>query len=220
MHPQPGDVLVIWNRQSMYEAAAKRYERAGATVIVAENGYLGADADGNHLFALALDHHNGRGRWPEGGPERWQSLGVPLAPWRAGGRDVVVLCQRGIGSPGVAMPRSWPADVARRLKVSTRRPVVVRLHPGNKPAVGPSLSDALADCWCAVTWGSTAALKAMVMGVPVVSEMPGWIGAAGGTVDVPWRGEREPIFERLAWAQWSAAEIATGEPFKHLFALV
>lgn len=218
MHPQPRDVLVCWNRQAQYEAAAKRYERAGATVLVAENGYLGADSAGHHLFALARDHHNGRGRWQVGGPERWAALGIEPQPWRAGGRNVVVLCQRGIGPAGVAMPRGWPADVERRLKMRGKRPVVVRLHPGRLPEREP-LTDALADCWCAVTWGSTAGLKALLMGVPVVSEMPGWIGATGGTVDAPWRGDRQPMFERLAWAQWSASELETGEPFKRLIEL-
>ncbi len=215
MHPQPRDVLVCWNRQGPYEAAAKRYERAGATVLVAENGYLGTDSDGHHLFALARGQHNGRGWWPDGGPERWAALGVRLEPWRAGGRDVVVLCQRGIGPAGVAMPRGWPADVTARLKARCKRPVITRLHPGRLPEREP-LADALADCWCAVTWGSTAGLKALVMGVPVVTEMPGWIGATGGTVETPWRGDRQPMLERLAWAQWSAAELETGEPFKRL----
>ena len=220
IRPRPGDLLVIWNRQPTHELLAKRFEAAGATVIVTENGYVGADDSGQHLFALALNHHNGAGRWPDGGPERWQVLGIELAPWRPLGANVAVLAQRGIGELGVAMPRSWPADIERRLRAASKWPVKMRLHPGNAGA-GRPLTEDLHDCRCAVTWGSSAALKALVVGVRVVAELPKWIGAAacGGTVAEPACGDRETMFKRLAWAQWSAAELGSGEPFKRLLEL-
>jgi len=221
LNPARSDVLMVWNRQGRFDNFARRYEKAGAAVLVAENGYLGTDAEGHHLFALALDHHNGAGRFPEGLQDRWSRLGVPLAPWRADGNHVLVLCQRGIGPAGVAMPRNWPASVARRIAAVTRRPVQMREHPGRFKT---PLEPALQDCWCAVTWGSSAALKAIVAGVPVVHDLPGWIGAGAARhglagLDCLYTGDRVPMLQRLAWAQWTAVEIEAGEPIRRLLDL-
>lgn len=206
--PRPGDALLIWNRYGHYHAEANRFEAAGATVFVAENGYLGKDFAGGDWFALAKGHHNGAGQWFNGGPERWDSLGVELSPWRTGGDEAVVLPQRGIGEPGIAMPRSWPAAAYGR----------VRAHPGTRPC--QPLSDDLARARYVVTWGSGAALKALVLGVPVFHAFPCWIGAeASLPIDQikaePKRNDadRLSMFRRMAWAQWTLDEIATGEPF-------
>lgn len=215
--PRQGDVVLVWNRMAAGQRAAAIAEKAGATVLVAENGYLGADREGRQLYALAVGHHNGRGRWPEGGPERWERLGIDLSPWRADGSHVLVLAQRGIGEPGVAMPRDWPRKTVTVLGRLTRRPVVLREHPGRLSAPRP-LAEALSGCWCAVTWGSGAGLKALVAGIPVIHGLPGWIGAGAATSDLaaieaPPMPDRLPMLRRLAWAQWTVGELASGEAF-------
>lgn len=186
--PNRGDVLVIWNRSLTADAMAKRYEQCGATVVVVENGYFGRDWRGGHWYAMALGHHNGAGRWPVGGPERWDRLEVPLLPWRVsdGGRKghILVLPQRGIGERGVAMPKTWPEQARAALGRATERPILVRPHPGPPPH--PSLAPALANCHCAVTWGSGAALKALVAGVPVFHGLRDWIGGPAARL---WPGE-------------------------------
>lgn len=217
MDPAPGDVLVIWNRYGLYDMHACRYEKAGATVLIAENGWIGADERGSHLFALCHGGHNGAGTWHVGDHDRWAQLGIELEPWRRRGRHILVLPQRGIGPPGVAMPMSWPATVTARLKLITDRPIVVRPHPGNRSEAVPLIVD-LRKCWAAVTWASGAGIKAIVAGVPVFHEMPSWIGAGAArrgidAIEDPFLGDRLPMLRRLAWAQWTATEIATGEPF-------
>lgn len=228
MRPGPGDAIICWNRYLAYEQALQRYERAGALVIIAENGYIGTDESGHHLFALSLNQHNGAGTWPEGGPERWAALGMELRPWRSlpsRGR-IVVLCQRGFGSAGVAMPKTWPEDVEKRLRAQTHRPIYVRKHPGPVDH-GPGLIAEITGCYCAVTWGSGSAHKALLAGYPVIADMPNWIGqpaTAASLYDVDACvsapvDRRQGMFERLAWAQWSAAEIASGEAFKRYLTL-
>ena len=107
--PTPGDLLVIWNRYAHYEAEALRFEAAGAAVIVMENGYLGHHEDeyrksfavnGEQLYAMALWHHNGAGRWPVGAPGRWREQGITVQPWRKNGEHILVLPQRGFGPAG------------------------------------------------------------------------------------------------------------------------
>ncbi len=214
-HPSRDDLLVLWNRSPHQESYAKAYERAGAKIVVSENGYIGKDEQGHKLFALARDHHNGAGRWNVGGTG--QRFRIPLSDWRRDGDFILVLPQRGIGERGIAMDRYWTQTVQKQLAKLTRRPIKVRPHPGMAKT---DPYDALRGAWAAVTWGSGAAIKALFAGVPVFHGLPRWIGAPaavclgeGTDLERPVLGDRLPMFERLAWAQWSVREIESGEAF-------
>lgn len=202
---------------------AKRWEAAGATVIVTENGWIGKAPDGGKLFALCRGQHNGAGTWSEGAEDRWTPLGVPLKPWRATGNHVLVLAQRGFGPPEVAQPRDFVPRTVARLKAMTQRPIVVREHPGRFKDRAKPLDEDLHDCWAGVTWASGAAIKALAAGIPVFHGLERWIGAPAAVhikkslcIEEPFLGDRLPMFRRLAHAQWSGAEIATGEPIRRL----
>jgi hypothetical protein len=230
-NPAPGDLFISWNRYGFYDTTAKRFEAAGAAVIVVENGFLGHayddygkahDAAGEQLLAMALWHHNGAGQWHIGAPGRWRDQGIQVHPWRRAGDHVLVLPQRGIGPSGVAMPSGWLGNTVHKLHDLTKRPIRTRSHPGNAPATTPLAAD-LGNAWCCVTWGSSAALKALCAGVPVFSDFPHWIGSPasfdfGQDIEQPlcddWH--REHMLDRLAWAQWSVPEVASGEPFRQL----
>lgn len=219
--PSPSDVLLIWNRNGSRHGEAQRFEQTGASVIVAENGWIGRASDGGKFYALCLGHHNGMGRWPDAQVDRWPLFHVKLKPWRVGGREIVVLASRGIGEPGIAEPRGWSDDIAKALRKRTGRPVRVRKHPGDSHAL---VEDDLADAHCAVTWASGAGIKALAHGVPVFHGLKGWIGAAAAKhgieeIEAPFLGDRMPMFRRLASAQWTAAEIATGDPIKCLLSM-
>lgn len=221
--PRPGDTLLTWNRYGHNHAIACRFERAGARVWVAENGYLGREWRGSYWYSIAQGHHNGAGRWWNGEDSRWDDWGVELQPWRTEGQEIVVLATRHIGPPHIAEPKGWAEGIARQLAHTTRRPVRVRAHPGeNRPLV--PLGEDLANAWAVVTWGSGAALKALAMGVPVLYGFPQWIGApAAQRVELihqgRFLGDRLPMFRRLAWGMWNLEEIQRGEPFQCLVML-
>jgi hypothetical protein len=204
--PRDGDLLLIWNRYAGGNSAALSFEARGLPVVVAENGYIWS---GEKLYALSLNHHNGLGHWFSGGPERWDSLGIELRPWRTDG-ETVVLAQRGIGERGIAQPTSWLGSVRKMGRV--------RPHPGNKE--GKPLEQDLANAGCAVTWGSGAAIKALAIGVPVLYGLKGWIGAQAASPigQKPKRddADRLAMFQRLAWAQASIDEIRSGDAFARL----
>lgn len=216
--PDPGDVLLIWNRSGMRDAAAKAFTAAGAPVIVAENGWIGKGLDGGKMYALCLDHHNGAGRWFVGDHDRLPLMRFGLQPWRKSGDHILVICSRGIGEPGVAQPRDWPITIARQLRGLTDRPIRVRLHPGDSHA---SLDADLANAHAAVTWASGGAIKALAAGYPIFYDFKKWIGASAAirgfeNMESPFLGDRLPMFRRLAWAQWTSAEIASGGPLEWL----
>jgi hypothetical protein len=215
--PESGDVLVVWNRQNGFDEQAREFERRGATVLVAENGYLGKRWRDEPWVALALSHHAGAGQWLPGGPERWEGWGVELAPYRTGGDETVIFAQRGIGEPGVASHPSWAENARRRIRGGR-----IRLHPGKGEGVPLAIDLARArDC---ATWNSGAALLALLEGVPVWCDFPQWIGA-GACWPLSEYGSREPrrdeaarlaMFRRLAWAIWTLDELRTGEPIARL----
>jgi hypothetical protein len=220
---KPGNLLLIWNRYGAYHDQASSFERGGGTVVVAENGYLGKDADGNQFYALARGGHNGSGQWYVGGPERFAALGIELKPWRTDGNHILVCGQRGIGSPTMASPPNWHEGAAERLRKQTKRPIKIRTHPGNKEAAVPLSAD-LAGAWACAIWSSSSGIQALVAGIPVLFDAPHWVCApAGGTlasVESPPMDDaaRLTAMQRMAWGQWTLDDITSGEPFRRLLA--
>lgn len=202
--PGPRDVLVTWNRIREGHLLAKDFEREGCQVLVMENSSWGNDFAGKRWYTLGLDYHNLSGRFRVGGPERWDALGVRLWPWRTEG-ETVVLPSRGIGPPTVAMPYDWHRSAIKRYGGR------VRLHPGRGPE--DSLRSDLARAGRVITWGSGAAIKAVMWGIPCVSELPQWIGEQDNT-----DSGRLAMLRRLAWAQWTLGEIEDGTAFARFFA--
>lgn len=193
-------MLVTWNRIGGADHAADVVEAAGLPVLVAENASWGSVVP-RHIH-VSRTRHSTVGTYPVGGPERWDALGIDLDEWRPAGGETVILAQRGIGSPHTAVPRIWSSTVAGR----------VRRHPGKS---GPpvDLKEDLANASLIRTWGSAAAVQALAWGIPVESHMPHWIGEQDNTDQ-----GRLSMFRRMAWAQWTLAEIATGEAFRWLLA--
>ncbi len=200
--PRERDILVTWNRIGEAHHAAVAFESRALPVLVTENASWGNGFAGGHWYTLARGMHNTAGRFPVGGPERWDELGVQLAPWRTEG-ETVILPQRGIGPRGVAMPLAWPQQARERFGGR------IRPHPGTQPC--EPLNEDLARAGRVITWGSGAAIKALLWGIPVVSEMPCWIGAQDNTT-----AGRLAMFRRLAWAQWRLDEIGSGKAFEAL----
>lgn len=208
-------MFVCWNRYGIWDRQAASVERRGGVVLVAENGYLGNDFAGSLWYAISRSQHNGAGQWPMGDAARWDSLGVDLAPWRQSG-ETVVLPQRGIGPQGVAMPAGWVDSVQHRHGRFRVRP-----HPGQNECV--PLDRDLDRAGAVVTWGSGAALKALLWGIPVFYDFPRWIGASASRPLTDYKlgprrddGARLRMFHSLAWAQWRLPEIESGEAFWHL----
>jgi len=190
----PSDVLCTWNRIGHVNEVAKKFTK----VLVTENATWGNELAGDHWYTIARNYHNTKGMFPVGDKTRWDSLRVKLAPWRKPGGETVVLPSRGIGSPPTVMPRGWTA------------PGRIRRHMGKQSEFVPLEAD-LAHASKVVTWGSGAAVKALMWGIPVESHMPNWIFSQDNS-----EYGRLKAFRDAAWAQWRVSEIEKGLPFEWL----
>ncbi len=217
------DVLIIWNRLRMSDASVKLAMSCGAAVIVAENGYAGKDHTGWQSYALALDGHNGSGRWyaPKGDDSRLKRLQLDLKPFREEtGRKVVIAAQRGIGSNLMRSPQGFAEKTFHELQAVGFEPYI-RPHPGNEPPK-TRLMDDLEGASALVTWSSNAATEALINGVPTYFAAPAMVTSPGARMYSPTLGKgnydhlRYEGLIRMSWAQAFVDEIVTGEPFERL----
>lgn len=223
-HPrlmEPDDVLVVWNRTPRSRRSVDIAREQAAAIIVSENGFYANNADGRQNYALALDGHNGSGRWYVGGPERLEALEIDFQPWKHThtGR-LLIADQRGIGSPQMASPPDFASKMDLTVRAGGYRGRV-RPHPGRHAAVTGLLED-LADCQGLIVWSSNCATAALIAGYPTFYCAPHVIlqGAAErfsmNAVKRPQRPDREQAFINMSWAQWTIQEIASGEPIQLL----
>lgn len=215
---QPDDTLIVWSpfRGSKRWQAYKAAKAAGSRVVVMERGWLSPLQDAAY-FQVALDGWNGAGRFQPGGAERWRSWGVPLRDWRREGEHVLVI---GDNRPNDSRdPRRTPIGWAESVRFDSPRPVARRLTRNRRVPLQVQFENA----WCTVVWTSTVAVKSILAGIPVFYCGPNLVGAElakpGIDIEHPLMPEREPVLERIAWSQWSTAELASGEPFARLFDL-
>lgn len=205
--PRPGDVLLIWNRYGGWHETARSWESRGATVLVAENCPLGNDWRSGHWYSLAKSNPAlVGGVFAVHGPDRWDGWHETLHPVRETG-ETLILGQRGIGHEDTASPKDWAERT--RAKVGGR----IRQHPGTRTDVKP-LQDDLAGVLRVYTWASSAAVRAMLLGVRVRYEHPAFVmrsaaAEISSSIDAP--DNRLAAFRDLAWCMWELNEIRSGQ---------
>lgn len=234
------DAILMWNRYADNHAIACRYEQAGGTVLVAENGYLGIGGTSpkfdvhpsgpmpHHYYTVMKSWHNGGAEWPVGTVNRFHYLQVQIKPWRKPnvGKYILVCPNRSFGVPCRMMPEGWAERVKVALEKEFSLPVKIRAHPGNNAPKVPLSAD-LVDAALVVIWSSSAGVHALCEGIPVICEAPYWI-CKPGTINLRQaieddeaalqsavRCREEALFE-MAYAQWTCEEIERGDPFRML----
>ena len=217
--PEKGDALLIWNRYGGNHERALAFERAGGLVFVAENSPLGNDALPGGCYSLALGAVAiAGGRFCSHDAARFDKFGLRLHDWTTARGPGLVFAQRGIGSPQAASPRGWAEDATRRFGGR------IRAHPGlASPPV--ALEQDLACAEWAATWASAAAIRAIILGVPVHYAHPDFVLSEACEPLSAWprrkRDDRARVgaLQRLAWCIHSVDEIRSGDAFRRTLAV-
>jgi hypothetical protein len=140
----------------------------------------------------------------------------------------------------------WVIEIIKRVRKISDRPIVVRLHPGDKKhnqsneieiqriyghkgivvSKNPDIRDDLKNAWCSVGYNSTPTSVSAIEGIPVYIDDPlnSWATSVGFT-DLT-KINSPPIPDRTAWIHqianihWSNDEIRSGlywKQFKNFY---
>ena len=155
---------------------------------------------------------------------RFKNLKIPVKPWRSATPNSapIVICEQ--SSSFMRMPAgygpAWLDDTLHNLYTYDRqhRPIQVRPWDRDKALQSASLPEQLAGAHCLITYSSTAAITALIAGIPVISG-----GAAkplSGSIfdleNLPMGTDRERLFGILADNQFTLEEMRNGYAWQRL----
>jgi hypothetical protein len=182
-------------------------------------------------------------------PTRWQkiskNLNLTLKDYRTTGDHILLCLQRNGGwSMGNVDIQDWAVNTINTIRRFTDRPIVVRLHPGDKTSrtiIQPgnpncrikfskavrlssniNLIDDLKNCWAAVNYNSSPVVGAAIEGVPIFVMDPAKSQCAEiantnlSQIENPLMPDRQPWVERLSMFHWNFDELKSGECWQHI----
>lgn len=170
--------------------------------------------------------------------DRWERLGVQMRPRKGNGGHVLVCgsTQKYHDFHDLGDAREYAAKVMFRIRKQSERQIVYRPKPSDnsKPIAGyafssgsTSIVEALRGCHCLVTHGSSAALDAIFAGVPALVLGPCIARPVAETeienIERPrWPNEGELMrwAHDMAYTQWTARELRSGEAWQDLRARI
>lgn len=210
--------LVVVNGWRSGKRVAKSYEAAGVPVLVVDFGYLKrVNAPDEYMQGHWQVGLGGLNRIPSFAcpSDRFDALGLDIA--KAGGNPQgnVLVCGQVPGDAAHGMDahslREWLREKMREYPDAIYRPhprggIAIPGHANNHQP----LADALAAARLVVTYNSNVGHDALLAGVPVVCGPGAAYGELAGEA-LPSIEERREYFSRVAYGQWTAEEMASGE---------
>jgi len=213
---EAADALVVWGAKNVPAGIDIPY-------LVLEAGYINGqsgDYVADRLRFVSAGWNGMHGRADplpsDCPPDRWDALGVELAPWDDSGEYVLICGQHPGDAAAPGCDERWAAETYLAGNLGLR--VVYRPHPLTAPDL-PPLSESLACACQCVTWNSTAAVEAVIAGVPTVALDRGsiaWEVASHAVLEPLWMGNRDRWAYNLAYRQWTLAELADGTAWEYL----
>lgn len=209
---------------------------AGVHTVIFDKGYSRHKAPGPirgwEYWRVAVDAHHPTSKLMSVAhhSDRFERLGIELLPWRAHGEHILLA-----GSSakyhefyGLKDPTTYAKGLVRELRPITGRPIVYRPKPTWREAVPltktrfselpESITDVLAGAWVTITHGSNACFESVVNGVPCIILGDGVAKPLSSTalseIEAPRlasEDERRQWCSNLAYAQWTLAEMYSGE---------
>lgn len=223
------DVYCMWGVRR--REIIVRVRRTGKRLLIMERGYLG---DRFHWTSFGYDGLNGKADFCNASvPEDRAQFWLPqMKPWRDGGEYALVIGQvPGDMSLGDLNLGRWVTETLKQAVAKYPR-VVYRPHPlaalkqlraEIPPSVeihkGLSIEQSLAGAICCLTYSSNSAVDAVMQGVPVMTQGPCSMAKELSTKAVADKliyPDRTDWLRRIAYTQWTPAEVEAGKPWQHL----
>lgn len=162
--------------------------------------------------------------------DRWERMGLTLAPWQRGGRHILVVApdEKACTVYDTTVDR-WMTTTLAAIHANTDRPVIVRQRTADPDTrtrdPETSFAAALAaDVFAVVTFNSVAATESIMAGIPAFVTAP--CNAARpvanldlATIDQPWYPERDLVHAwvcHLAYGQFHNTELSDGTALRIL----
>lgn len=211
------------------------------SLIVDSNLFLYADKSNSlHYLRYSFD-----GVFPTTGfyfdrdvdSTRWQQiskdLGIGLQPWRTQGNHILICLQRngGWSMRGLDVIQ-WMNSTILEIRKYSKRPIVVRAHPGDKKiggylkvnhkavslSVNSDLRDDLRNAWATVVYNSSPSVASIIEGVPAFltdlqpqhSQSVAVANTDISRIEDPVMVDRQQWIERLSMCHWKFDELKSG----------
>ncbi len=181
-------------------------------------------------------------------PKRWRQikrdLNIEVGNHKTDGRHILIAVQRNGGwSMGQTDLGEWTEKTVYNIMSHTNRPIVIRLHPGDKRSqkympnairnlqrfkhvsispFGRPLDSDLKDCHAVVNHNSSSIVGPLIKGYPAFitdpenSQCKEVAHTDFKLIDTPVQFDRQSWLERISMFHWNFAELKNGECWKHM----
>lgn len=165
--------------------------------------------------------------------KRWEEhFNYQIEDWKYKDKRFITVLPPSHATSKVLGVEKWEENTLNLLKSHTDRPIIVRRKDGprlmddlvtmrgrNKYHYHQTLEEMIARSYCVVTYNSSAALKALMMGVPVICHdtCPAWpVSNRIEDIENLTEFDRTPLFSSLAWGQFTLKEASTTKTWKYV----
>lgn len=227
--PDLFDCAVTDGIREPMKTMCEEYTALGLPVLVMDLGYLNR-WDGYHQLGLNRLNWMPEEECPS---DRFYRLGIDLKP-QSGGDYILITGQKPYDGQHHMGPEELVAmysDWVREIRQRTDREIVFRPHPKGYDLKVPGvtlglptnltsggLDEAIAGAHCVVTYNSTSATDALIAGKPVFCHESAQASSLANSdlsnierPRFPSDQERQQHFNRVAYSQWLAQELESGE---------
>lgn len=204
-------------------------KHSGRSLIVMESAFYNR----KKYFAIGFSGIHGSADFRSEGAslDRWESMNAPVQPWSNRPKGPMVVCGQ--------LPRDTNVQHTDHVDwckktvgyyLKNKIPVLFRPHPRcDDPEIygvneklwdRRKLKHTLKEARGVVIWNSTSGVDAVIAGVPVIAQSHDALSfpVASSTLNPDYliRPDRDKLFAKIGYAQWTLAEMKEGLPWLHL----
>lgn len=231
MDPTKGLVL----RGIMKHKIIKRCWTDGRPFRYVDTGYFGnrpnpKNPNGWKWYHRIVNNDLQHGDIVPQSPDRWESLGIRIRPWRKDGRAIVIAMPDEKACTFYdTTPERWLDSIMAQLSGKTDRPVMIRQRTAD-PDVRTrdqhsSFESVLqGDVFAVITFNSVAATESIIAGIPAFVTAPCNAARPVANLDLacindPWYPDTDMVYAwacHLAYGQFHISEMEDGTAFAML----